>query len=79
VRVHVVTYREDPSSPREPRCRLWVDRSGRVLKHESAILGSKLEFVRRSDDDAARLVAMLRDEDPPADDAPAPAPEGDAT
>lgn len=76
-RVHVVTYREDPSSPREPRCRLWVDRSGRVLKHESAILGSKLEFVRRSDDEAARLAMALRDDDLPADGPPVSLPEGD--
>jgi hypothetical protein len=60
VRVHVVAYREDPASPREPRCRLWVDRSGRVLKHESAILGAKLAFVRRSDEEAVQLVEMLR-------------------
>jgi hypothetical protein len=57
VRVHVVEYREDPSSPREPRCRIWVDRGGRVLKQESAILRSRLAFVRRSDEAAARLAA----------------------
>lgn len=67
VRVHLVTYREDPSSPREPRCRLWVDRSGRVLKHESAILGAKLAFVRRSDEEATRLVEMLRAAEADAD------------
>lgn len=55
VKARVVTYREDPSSPREPRCRMWVDRSGRVLRHESALLGAKMEFVRRTDADAARL------------------------
>lgn len=59
VSARVVTYREDPTSPREPRCRLWVDRSGRVLKHESALLGAKLEFLRRTDDDAARLAATV--------------------
>ena len=80
VRVHVVTYREDPSSPREPRCRLWVDRSGRVLKHEAAILGAKLEFVRRPDEEAARLVEMLRDDEArDIDAAPADRPEGDAS
>jgi hypothetical protein len=60
VRVHVVEYREDPSSPREPRCRIWVDRGGRVLKQESAILGSRLAFVRRTDEAAARLAADAR-------------------
>jgi hypothetical protein len=65
-RVHVVTYREDPSSRREPRSCLWVDRSGRVLKHESAILGAKLAFVRTPDDEATRLVAMLRVDGAPA-------------
>jgi hypothetical protein len=80
VRVHVVTYREDPSSPREPRCRLWVDRSGRVLKHEAAILGSKLEFVRRSDEEATRLVELLGEaESPSAAAAEPPSPEDDAT
>lgn len=54
----VVTYREDPSSSREPRCRLWVDRSGRVLRHEAAFLGGTMEFVRRSDAEAERLVAV---------------------
>lgn len=55
VPVHVVSYREDPTSDREPRCRLWVDRSGRVLRQEAALLGTRVAFVRRSDDDAARL------------------------
>jgi hypothetical protein len=60
VRVHVVEYREDPSSPREPRCRIWVDRAGRVLKQESALLRSHLTFVRRTDEAAARLAADMR-------------------
>ena len=57
VRVHVVAYREDPSSNREPRSRLWVDRSGRVLRQEAALLGARVSFVRRSDAEAARLAA----------------------
>jgi hypothetical protein len=61
VRVHVVSYREDPSSHKEPRCRLWVDRSGRVLKQEAAMLGSRLSFLRRTDADAAQLAARLVD------------------
>lgn len=60
VRVHVVDYREDPTSPREPRCRIWVDRAGRVLRQESAILGSRLTFVRRTDEAASRLADDMR-------------------
>jgi len=67
VRVHLVEYREDPTSPREPRCRLWVDRGGRVLKQESTVLGSRLAFVRRSDSAAARLAEELRTESIPGD------------
>lgn len=59
VRVHPVAYREDPASHREPRSRLWVDRSGRVLRQESLLLGATLAFVRRSDEAAARLAATL--------------------
>jgi len=64
VRVDVVHYRDDPAVHREPRCRLWVDRSGRVLKQESLMLGSKLVFVRRSDEAAEDLIAGVF---PPAD------------
>ena len=55
VRVHVVSYREDPTSDREPRCRMWVDFSGRVLKQEAAIVGARMLFVRRTDEAAALL------------------------
>jgi hypothetical protein len=58
MRARVVTYREEPSSTRPPRCRLWVDDTGRVLRQESAILGARLAFVRRLDKDAVRLAAM---------------------
>lgn len=57
VRTHVVTYSEDSSSTREPRCRMWVDRAGRVLRQEASILGAKLAFVRRSDEAAVKLAA----------------------
>ena len=57
VRVDVVNYSDDPAKHREPKCRLWVDRSGRVLKQESLMLGSKLVFMRRTDAAAAELVA----------------------
>ncbi len=56
VRVHVVSYRSDPSGHHDPRTRLWVDRSGRVLKQESDLFGAKLTFLRRTDA-AAELLA----------------------
>ncbi len=60
VRVDVVHYLDDASPHRDPVCRLWVDRSGRVLKQESLLLGSKLMFVRRSDQVAADLIDSAR-------------------
>jgi hypothetical protein len=57
VRVHVVNYRDDPSSDRKPRCRLWVDPSGRVLRQEAALLGAAVAFLRRPDEEAARMAA----------------------
>jgi len=48
IRVDVVTYREDGAVGDEPRCRLWVDKEGRVLKQEALILGARFAFVRRS-------------------------------
>ena len=70
VRVDVVHYRDDPAAHREPRCRLWVDRSGRVLKQESLMLGSKLVFLRRSDEAAVDLISSVT---MPADDGAATA------
>ena len=70
VRVDIVHYRDDPAPHREPRCRLWVDRSGRVLKQESLMLGSKLVFLRRSDAAAEDLINSVpmasEDEQTPA-------------
>jgi hypothetical protein len=57
VQTHVVAYRDDPTSDREPRCRLWVDRTGRVLRQEAGLLGAEVVFVRRSDGEAARMAA----------------------
>jgi hypothetical protein len=76
VNARVVTYREEPSSHREPRCRLWVDRAGKVLRHESTLLGARMEFVRRTDAEAARLatVAAVADQ-PTAEPAAEPPPE----
>lgn len=71
VQAHVVTYRDDPTSDREPRCRLWVDRSGRVLRQEAALLGTEVVFVRRSDEEAARMAAAEDAADSP-DDQPNP-------
>jgi hypothetical protein len=59
VRCDLVHSSDDPSTHREPRCRLWVDRSGRVLKQESMMLGSKLVFLRRSDAEAEDLIASV--------------------
>ncbi|MFM9195659.1 MAG: hypothetical protein ACKOWG_07960, partial [Planctomycetia bacterium] len=59
IRVDVVHYADDPAKHRKPRCRLWVDRSGRVLKQESLMLGSKLVFMRRTDAAAEDLIASV--------------------
>jgi hypothetical protein len=60
VRVHEVCYRTDPTTPHhEPRFTMFVDMNGRVLKQDSAILGARLTFVRRSDTDAARLADFI--------------------
>ena len=59
VRVDVVHYTDDPAKHRVPKCRLWVDRNGRVLKQESLMLGSKLVFLRRSDAAAEDLIASV--------------------
>lgn len=70
VRVHVVNYREDPSSHRDPRCRLWVDRTGRVLRHEAVLFGKGMAFLRRSDAAAASLAGECRHESAAGPDAP---------
>lgn len=62
VRVLVVEYRDDPASHHRPRSRLWVDRSGRVLRQESQLFGSTLAFLRRSDEAAAALAGNLEEE-----------------
>lgn len=53
----IVVYREDPTSTRPPRSRLWVDDTGRVLRQESALMGTRLAFDRLPDEAAARLAA----------------------
>lgn len=59
VRSLIVAYRDDPSPRREPRFRLWVDRSGKVLRQESNVMGVELAFVRRSDEAADALARSL--------------------
>jgi len=54
---HVVTYRTDPTNRGSHRFRIWVDRSGRVLRQEAAILAARLVFERRNDEAAAELAA----------------------
>ncbi len=62
VRVLVVEYRDDPASHHRPRSRLWVDRSGRVLRQESQLFGATLAFLRRSDEAAAALARNVEEE-----------------
>ena len=59
VPVDLVVYREDPTSSRPPRSRLWVDHSGRVLKQETATMGSRLTFLRLSDKEAEGMADKL--------------------
>ncbi len=77
VPAHVVSYREDPSSDRKPRARLWVDRSGRVLRQETSLLGAEVAFVRMSDQAAAGLAAAEGSgtAPPPSPGSSPPAPE----
>lgn len=78
---HVVSYRTDPTNRGSHRFRLWVDRAGRVLRQEAAILASRLVFERRNDEAAAELAATVtagRDAAGKAADVAAPAPGGPA-
>jgi len=63
VRANLVSYRSDPTSTEPPRCRLWVDKTGRVLRQESMVMGALVSFVRRSDEDAVHLLENVADED----------------
>jgi hypothetical protein len=59
VPVSLVVYRADSgsalSSTRQPRVRLWVREDGTVLKQEVTMFGSKLAFLRLSDERSAQL------------------------
>ena len=70
VRTHIVSYHEEPSGHHEPRCRMWVDLSGRVLRQEALLLGARLSFLRRTDADAAHLAASIGQAAPPGSPAP---------
>ena len=56
---HIVVYRPDPTNRGSHRFRIWVDRSGRVLRQEAAILAARLVFERRNDEAAADLAAAV--------------------
>ena len=77
VTVDLVSYRDDPASHREPRARLWVDRTGRVLRQEASAMGRKILFVRRNDAEAETLAKKLSElGDSPAARSAAAASEG---
>jgi len=63
VTADIVCYRDSPGVHHPPRSQMWVDPRGRVLRHESMILGSKLQFVRCPDDVATSLTSRLVDHD----------------
>lgn len=63
VTTDIVNYRSDTSDHHPPRSRMWVEPRGRVLRHEAVILGSKLEFIRVTDDVADTMVVRLSDHD----------------
>ena len=51
VNTHIVNYRTTPDDYQPPRSRMWISPRGKVLQHESTILGSKLLFLRCPDND----------------------------
>lgn len=63
VTTDIVNYRSDTSDHHPPRSRMWVEPRGRVLRHEAVILGSKLEFIRVTDDVADTMVVRLDNHD----------------
>ena len=65
VNVDRVDYRDDLATAHEARCRLWVDRSGRVLKQEAIVLGVRLTFLRCSDSAAESLATRVLENAPP--------------
>lgn len=63
INADIVCYRDAPGDHHQPRSRMWVDPRGRVLRHESVILGSRLQFLRTTDEEAAGFVGKLTNHD----------------
>jgi hypothetical protein len=52
---------------------MWVDLSGRVLRQETLLLGTRLTFQRHTDADAADLAASIGRAATPPNEEPSPA------
>ena len=59
VNADIVNYRTTPNDHQPTRSRIWVAPHGKVLQHESTILGAKLLFLRRTDAVAQSLASRL--------------------
>lgn len=59
VNADIVNYRSTPNDHQPPRSRIWVAPHGKVLQHESTILGAKLLFMRRTDTVTLSLASRL--------------------
>ena len=59
VNADLVNYRSTPNDNQPPRSRIWVAPRGKVLQHESTILGAKLLFTRRTGTVALSLASRL--------------------
>jgi len=59
VNADIVNYRTTPNDHQPTRSRIWVAPRGKVLQHESTILGAKLLFMRRTDTVALSLASRL--------------------
>jgi len=59
VNADIVNYRNTPNDHQPPRSKIWVGPHGKVLQHESTILGAKLLFLRRTDAVAQSLASRL--------------------
>lgn len=66
VNAFLVVYRSDPGaaigSAGSVRAKLWVHQDGRVLKEQIMVLNSTLSFFRMTPRNAARVAAMLDEE-----------------
>ncbi len=59
VNADIVNYRSTPNDHQPARSRIWVAPRGKVLQHESTILGAKLLFLRCTDAVALSLASRL--------------------